>query len=70
MQESVCKTGIERCRGYSLITSNKLNKNDVFQVIAYRPEPGTDSWALSTEKKLKQERTTRLVEMFQKNVMF
>lgn len=44
-------------------TSNKLNKNDVFQVIAYRPEPGTDSWALSTEKKLKQERTTRPVEM-------
>ena len=44
-------------------TSNKLNKNDVFQPIAYRPEPGTDSWALSTEKKLKQERTTRPVEM-------
>ena len=47
-------------------TPNKLNKrkNDIFQPIAYRPEPGTDSWALSTEKKLKQERTTQLVEMF------
>lgn len=35
--------------------------------MAYRPEPfllGTDTWALPTEKKLKQERTTRLIEMF------
>lgn len=42
-------------------TSNKLNKrkNDVFQPIAYRPEPGTDSWALSTEKKLKKRKNNK-----------